>query len=156
MKLPHILKIVIDIIQLLQRTELRQLGGKFRTFSGIQRILVLKLGNQHVQKIIFAQDILALSAYHYGLVLSAGALGAIFGSLTAPRLSAALGAQPCLFLSIAIWGLGYSAILALIFLVFQWQLVDLFVKPGPDYAAILELGSFMMGIDDDHGVNVSA
>lgn len=41
-------------------------------------------------------------------------------------------------------GLGYSAILAVLFMVLRAPLVDVFVEPGPDYAEILELGTFMM------------
>lgn len=61
-------------------------------------------------QVIFAQDVLALSAYAYGWVLSVAALGAISGSLLAPRLIALLGTQPCLYLSIATWGIGYAVI----------------------------------------------
>lgn len=41
-------------------------------------------------------------------------------------------------------GLIYSAILAVIFLIFRAPLVDVFVEPGPDYEAIMTLGVFMM------------
>lgn len=61
-------------------------------------------------QVLFAQDVLALSAYSYGLVLSVAAVGAITGSLLAPRFISMLGAQACLYLSIAIWGIGYGAI----------------------------------------------
>lgn len=43
-----------------------------------------------------------------------------------------------------VMGLGYSAFLALIFLVFRVPLVDLFVGAGPDVERIITLGSFMM------------
>ncbi len=61
-------------------------------------------------QVLFAQDVLALSAPQYGLVLSVAAIGAITGSLLAPRWIAALGTQRCLFLSIATWAAGYSLI----------------------------------------------
>ena len=43
-----------------------------------------------------------------------------------------------------VMGLGYSAILAVVFLVFRVPLVSLFVEAGPDVERILVLGSFMM------------
>jgi len=43
-----------------------------------------------------------------------------------------------------VMGLGYSALLALIFLVFRAPLVDVFVASGPDVERIMTLGSFMM------------
>lgn len=61
-------------------------------------------------QVLFAQDVLALSAYGYGWVLSAAAVGAITGSLIAPRLIAILGTQLCLYLSIAAWGVGYATV----------------------------------------------
>ena len=41
-------------------------------------------------------------------------------------------------------GLGYSAILAVVFFVFRAPLVDLFVDAGAEFASIMALGSFMM------------
>ncbi len=61
-------------------------------------------------QVLFAQDVLAISAYSYGLILSVAAVGAITGSLLAPRFIAGLGTQTCLYLSIATWGIGYAAI----------------------------------------------
>ena len=61
-------------------------------------------------QVLFAQDVLALSAAQYGMILSVAALGAISGSLLAPRITRALGVQACLYLSIAVWGIGYGAI----------------------------------------------
>ncbi len=61
-------------------------------------------------QVLFAQDVLALSSFAYGTVLSIAALGAITGSLLAPRLTKALGLRPCLYASIAAWALGYCAI----------------------------------------------
>ena len=40
--------------------------------------------------------------------------------------------------------LGYTGILAFIFVVYRIPLVDIFISPGKDYGAIMELTSFMM------------
>ncbi|MCV6586908.1 MAG: MFS transporter [Marinibacterium sp.] len=69
----------------------------------------IAMGTITVQ-VLFAQDVLGLSPAGYGLILSAGAAGAITGSLAAPRLTGWIGAQRCLFLAIAAWGLGYGTI----------------------------------------------
>ncbi|CUH86140.1 enterobactin exporter EntS [Phaeobacter sp. CECT 5382] len=61
-------------------------------------------------QVLFAQDVLAISASSYGVVLSVAAVGAITGSLLAPWAISRLGSQACLYLSIATWGIGYSAI----------------------------------------------
>ena len=61
-------------------------------------------------QVLFAQEVLGLSAASYGLVLSIAAAGAITGSLLAPRITRALGTQNCLLLSIATWGAGYALI----------------------------------------------
>jgi MFS family permease len=61
-------------------------------------------------QVLFAQEVLELSSAAYGMVLSVAALGAITGSLLAPRITRALGTQPCLFLAIALWALGYGMI----------------------------------------------
>lgn len=61
-------------------------------------------------QVLFAQDVLALSAIGYGIVLSVAALGAITGSLAAPKMIALLGIQRCLYLSVACWAVGYGAI----------------------------------------------
>lgn len=61
-------------------------------------------------QVLFAQDVLTLSATQYGFLLSIAALGAITGSLTAPKLVQWFGTQACLYASIVIWGLGYGTI----------------------------------------------
>ncbi|MCB1405202.1 MAG: MFS transporter [Rhodobacteraceae bacterium] len=61
-------------------------------------------------QVLFAQEVLGLSAAEYGFVLSVAALGAIAGSLTAPRLARAFGVQACLYLSIGTWAVGYAVI----------------------------------------------
>lgn len=61
-------------------------------------------------QVLFAQDVLGLSSTAYGFVLSAAAMGAISGSLLAPRITALIGIQTSLFLSIGAWGVGYGLI----------------------------------------------
>ena len=61
-------------------------------------------------QVLFAQEVLGLSAVGYGMVLSVAALGAITGSLLAPRMTKAIGTMPCLFLSIGVWAIGYFII----------------------------------------------
>lgn len=61
-------------------------------------------------QVLFAQDVLTLTATQYGFLLSIAALGAITGSLAAPKLVQWFGTQTCLYASIAIWGLGYGII----------------------------------------------
>lgn len=61
-------------------------------------------------QVLFAQEVLGLGAATYGIILSIEALGAVAGSLLAPHLVRRFGLHPCLFLSIAVWGLGYGAI----------------------------------------------
>jgi MFS family permease len=61
-------------------------------------------------QVLFAQEVLDLSATEYGLVLSVAALGAVTGSLIAPWLTRFIGTQTCLLLSIAVWAAGYGAI----------------------------------------------
>lgn len=69
----------------------------------------LAMGTMTVQ-VLFAQDVLGLTAAQYGFVLSVAALGAITGSLAAPRLTRHLGTQTCLLLSIGGWAVGYASI----------------------------------------------
>lgn len=61
-------------------------------------------------QVLFAQDVLGLSAAQYGLVLSVGAAGAILGSLAAPRMVHLFGVQSCLYLALGTWALGYAVI----------------------------------------------
>lgn len=50
--------------------------------------------------VLFVQEILELEATQFGLLMTAGALGGVAGSLLATRVSAALGRGPSLFLSL--------------------------------------------------------
>lgn len=61
-------------------------------------------------QVLFAQEVLTLSSVEYGMVLSVAAVGAITGSLAAPHITAVLGLQPCLFLSIATWAIADAVI----------------------------------------------
>ena len=61
-------------------------------------------------QVLFAQDVLGLSAAGYGMVLSVAAAGAITGSLLAPHITRAIGAQLCLYLALGAWAVGYGVI----------------------------------------------
>lgn len=69
----------------------------------------LAMGTMTVQ-VLFAQDVLGLTAAAYGLVLSVAAAGAIAGSLLAPQLIRGIGAQRCLYLALAVWAAIYGVI----------------------------------------------
>jgi len=60
--------------------------------------------------VLFAQEILGLSAAGHGMLLSVAAVGAVAGSLGAPAVVTLIGAQKSLFVSLAIWGLAYAVI----------------------------------------------
>jgi len=53
--------------------------------------------------VLFSQEVLGLSAAGHGLLLSAGALGAVLGSLTGPRIAAALGGRRTILLALAMF-----------------------------------------------------
>lgn len=57
--------------------------------------------------VFFAQEILQLEAASFGLLMTAGAVGGLVGSLTASRVAAAIGKGPSLFLTL----LGSAAVL---------------------------------------------
>lgn len=61
-------------------------------------------------QVLLAREVLGLSAAGYGLVLSAGAVGAITGSLLAPLATRRWGVQPCLYVSVAVWAAGYATL----------------------------------------------
>ncbi|QND44508.1 MFS transporter (plasmid) [Rhizobium lusitanum] len=60
--------------------------------------------------ILFAQEVLGLSAVGQGVLMSVAAMGAVVGSLGAQTVIARVGAQASLFVSLAIWGVTYAAI----------------------------------------------
>lgn len=60
--------------------------------------------------VLFAQEVLGLSAAQHGVLLSVAAVGAVVGSLGAPAVMARIGAQACLFVALSVWGLAYAAI----------------------------------------------
>ncbi|MDA8584667.1 MFS transporter [Rhodobacteraceae bacterium] len=53
--------------------------------------------------VLFSQDVLGLTATGHGLLLSAGALGAVIGGLTGPALVKAIGARRVIVTSLAIF-----------------------------------------------------
>lgn len=61
-------------------------------------------------QVMFAQEVLGLTAAGYGVVLSVEAIGAITGSLMAPRLLRWFGADRCLAIAIGIWAVGYGVV----------------------------------------------
>lgn len=69
----------------------------------------IAMGTMTVQ-VLFAQEVLKLNATQYGFLLSIAALGAITGSLTAPKLVQWFGTQACLYAAIATWSLGNATI----------------------------------------------
>ena len=60
--------------------------------------------------VLFAQEVLGLSAAQHGVLLSVAAVGAVVGSLGAPTVMARIGAQACLFVALSVWGFAYAAI----------------------------------------------
>lgn len=62
----------------------------------------LAVGTMTVQ-VLFAQEVLGMSSFAYGIILSFGAAGAIAGSLLAPKITRAVGTEPALFAAIGVW-----------------------------------------------------
>ena len=60
--------------------------------------------------VLFAQEVLGLSAAGHGVLLSVAAIGAVVGSLGAPAIVARIGAQASLLAALAIWGITYAVI----------------------------------------------
>lgn len=60
--------------------------------------------------VLYAQEILGLSAVEHGLLLSIGAVGAVVGSLGAPAVARRIGAQRSLYVALAIWAFCYGMI----------------------------------------------
>lgn len=60
--------------------------------------------------VLFAQEVLGLSAAGHGVLLSIAAVGAVAGSLGAPAIVARIGTQASLFTALTIWGLTYAVI----------------------------------------------
>lgn len=61
-------------------------------------------------QVLFAQEVLGLSSVEFGMVLSVEAVGAIAGSLAAPRLIRWFGQNRCLHLAIGVWACGYALV----------------------------------------------
>lgn len=60
--------------------------------------------------VLFAQEILGLSAVEHGLLLSVAAVGAVVGSLGAPVVTHCIGAQKSLYVALLIWMVAYGVI----------------------------------------------
>lgn len=58
--------------------------------------------------VLFVQEILGLEATSFGLLLSAGALGGVLGSLSASRVSRRIGPGASLFIAIAVFGVTFA------------------------------------------------
>ncbi len=59
-------------------------------------------------QVLFAQDVLGMSPAGYGALLSVEALGAVAGSLLAPRAIRGFGLHACLYLAIGTWTIGHA------------------------------------------------
>lgn len=57
--------------------------------------------------VLFVQEILGLEAASFGVLLSAGALGGVLGSLSASRVSRRIGPGASLFVAIGVFGLTF-------------------------------------------------
>lgn len=60
--------------------------------------------------VLYAQEVLGLSAFDYGFLLTAGAAGGVLGGLLCPAIAARLGAGRSLFVALAIFPLPYALI----------------------------------------------
>ena len=60
--------------------------------------------------VLFAQEVLHLDAVGYGLLLTAGAVGAVLGGLVAPRVTTRLGLKGSMAAGLALFGTGYLMI----------------------------------------------
>ncbi len=62
--------------------------------------------------VLFAQEILHLDSFGYGLLLSAGAAGGVLGGLVAPRFCARLGLRGSMMAGLACFALAYAGFAA--------------------------------------------
>lgn len=69
--------------------------------------------------VLFVQEILELDASQFGLLMTAGAIGGVIGSFTAPRVSKAIGPGSSLFLTL----LGSGVTLVLTGITSSWLVV---------------------------------
>ena len=60
--------------------------------------------------VLFSQDILGLSAFGYGILLTAEAAGGVIGGLMAPRLIRAIGGRMAVLVSLAVFAICYALI----------------------------------------------
>ncbi len=60
--------------------------------------------------VLYAQEVLGLSAFGYGFLLTAGAAGGVLGGLLCPAIAAKIGAGRSLFVALAVFPLPYLLI----------------------------------------------
>ena len=60
--------------------------------------------------VLFAQEVLGLSAFGYGVLLTAGAAGGVLGGLLCPAIAARIGPGRSLFLALTVFPLPYLVI----------------------------------------------
>jgi MFS family permease len=60
--------------------------------------------------VLFAQEILLLDGFGFGLLLAAGSVGGLLGSILGPNVTARLGAGPSLFLGMAVPAVSFGVI----------------------------------------------
>ncbi len=76
-----------------------------RTMAVVLGIMNAMLAMSLATYVLFVQEILGLEAASFGVLLSAGAVGGVIGSLLASRVSARIGPGASLFTTIAVSGL---------------------------------------------------
>lgn len=100
------------------RAQLAEGIAWFRAHPVIWRLaLMLSLSNFFyvltlTGTVLFAQEVLGLSASGYGIALSAGAVGGVVMGLVAPRITGRLGMRSTMLISIAIMITAYAALAA--------------------------------------------
>jgi MFS family permease len=61
-------------------------------------------------QVMFAQEVLHATAIQYGMIVSAGAFGAVLGSFFAPKVIKWAGPNLCLRICVSVWVIGYTLI----------------------------------------------
>jgi MFS family permease len=61
-------------------------------------------------QVMFAQEVLHATAIQYGMIVSAGAFGAVLGSFVAPKVIKWAGPNLCLRICVSVWVIGYTLI----------------------------------------------
>jgi len=97
----------------------REMRAGFRWLLGHRLILQLAvmlglLNALHIMAltilVLYAQEVLGLSAFGYGVLLTAGAAGGVLGGLVCPAIAARIGPGRSLFLALAVFPLPYGVI----------------------------------------------